>query len=151
MFTIKKILVPVDFSECSSNALQYAKEMAESMKSTLYLLHVIEPVVYPVDWGYSQVGFADIEREITETARKEMTSLEASLVNQGFAVQTAIVPGRAAEIIIEYAAEENVDIISIGTHGRGGIEKFLFGSTTEKVLQKAPCPVLCVRKKEQQS
>lgn len=145
MFTVKSLLVPTDFSENANQALGLAKEVARGTQATLHLLHIVEPVVYPADWSYAQVGFADIEQELEENAERELKKLKAALTKDGFKVETSVRRGRASDEICNYASENSISIISIGTHGRSGLEHFLFGSTTERVLRKAPCPVLSVR------
>ncbi len=145
MFIVKSILVPTDFSDPSNNALNYAKEMARSSEAVLHLMHVVEPTVYPADWGYSQVGFIDIEHELSSAADKELEKNCKELLAEGFTVVKSVCSGRASDEIIKYATDNQIDLISIATHGRSGIEHFLFGSTTERVLRKAPCPVLAVR------
>ncbi len=145
MFSVKALLVPTDFSANASQALQYAKEIARGTQATLHILHIVEPVVYPADWSYAQVGFADIEQELQENAEKELSALTDGLTKDGYNVVTAVRRGRASDEICNYASENGISIIAIGTHGRSGLEHFLFGSTTERVLRKAPCPVLSVR------
>lgn len=145
MFTVKALLVPTDFSDNASQALQYAKEIAKGTQATLHVVHIVEPVVYPADWSYAQVGFADIEQELQENAEKELKTLSEALVAEGYTVVTAVRRGRASDEVCSYAGENDISIIAIGTHGRSGLEHFLFGSTTERVLRKAPCPVLSVR------
>lgn len=145
MFTVASLLVPTDFSANASQALSYAKELAKATNATLHLIHVVEPVVYPADWSYAQVGFADIEQELKETSSKEMDTLVSQLQAEGFSVVAAVRMGRASDEICAYAKEKSISIISMGTHGRSGLEHFLFGSTTERVLRKAPCPILAVR------
>jgi len=144
MFAVSSLLVPTDFSENAGQALQYAKEIARNTTATLHLLHIVEPVVYPADWSYAQVGFADIEQELYDNAQKELLVLAGVLEAEGFRAVTTVVRGRASDEICNYAKENNISIIAIGTHGRSGLEHFLFGSTTERVLRKAPCPVLSV-------
>jgi len=145
MFTVKSLLVPTDFSDNAAQALGLAKEIARGSQATLHLLHVVEPVVYPADWSYAQVGFADIEQELFDNAEREMATLSEALKGEGFKVEVAVRRGRASDEICNYATEHGISIVSIGTHGRSGLEHFLFGSTTERVLRKAPCPVLSVR------
>ncbi len=113
--------------------------------ATLHLIHIVEPVVYPADWSYAQVGFADIEQELVDNAVKELGVLSSKLTAEGCTVQTTVRRGRASDEICAYAIEHGISMIAIGTHGRSGLEHFLFGSTTERVLRKAPCPVLSVR------
>lgn len=145
MFTVSSLLVPTDFSENATQALNLAKEIARGSQATLHLLHIVEPVVYPADWSYAQVGFADIEQELSDNASTELTKLAEQLTADGYRIETAVRRGRASDEICGYAADQGISIIAIGTHGRSGIEHFLFGSTTERVLRKAPCPVLSVR------
>lgn len=145
MFAVSSLLVPTDFSENATHALQYAKEIAKGTTATLHLLHIVEPVVYPADWSYAQVGFADIEQELVENAEKELKTLSDALTAEGFKVVTAVKRGRASDEICAYAADNKISIVAIGTHGRSGFEHFLFGSTTERVLRRSPCPVLSVR------
>lgn len=146
MYAIKSILVPTDFSDNASHALGYAKEMALQNKAVIHLLHVIEPVSYPVNWGYAQVGFLDVEQEYMKAADTEMQTLSDTLKAEGFEVITAInSAGRAADEIDRYAAEQGISLICIATHGRGGLDHMLFGSTTERVLRKTPCPVFVVK------
>ncbi|MFM8771491.1 MAG: universal stress protein [Candidatus Kapaibacterium sp.] len=145
MFTVSSILVPTDFSENAQKALDLAKEIARGTNATLHLVHVVEPVVYPADWSYAQVGFADLERELETNMQKELNGMADLLQKEGYKVETAILRGRASDEICAYAKDHKASIVAIGTHGRGGLEHFLFGSTTERVLRKAPCPVLSVR------
>lgn len=145
MFPVTALLVPTDFSDNAGKALAAARELARSTHAALHLIHVVEPVVYPADWSYAQVGFADIEQELFENAEKELAALAERLRAEGLTVQTAVRRGRASDEICSYARDNGVGIIAIGTHGRSGLEHFLFGSTTERVLRKAPCPVLSVR------
>lgn len=145
MFTVSSILVPTDFSENAQKALDLAKEIARGTNATLHLIHVVEPVVYPADWSYAQVGFADLERELETNMQKELNIMADHLQKEGYKVETAILRGRASDEICAYAKDHKASIVAIGTHGRGGLEHFLFGSTTERVLRKAPCPVLSVR------
>ncbi|MBC8124798.1 MAG: universal stress protein [Candidatus Kapabacteria bacterium] len=145
MFTVSSLLVPTDFSDNAGKALALAKEVARGSSAALHLIHVVEPVVYPADWSYAQVGFADIEQELQTNAEKELEALGSKLRQEGFVVVTCVRKGRASDEICNYAKEEGISIIAIGTHGRSGLEHFLFGSTTERVLRKSPCPVLSVR------
>lgn len=145
MLTVSSLLVPTDFSENAGKALALAKEVARGSNAALHLVHIVEPVVYPADWSYAQVGFADIEQELQTNAERELGVLADALRGEGFTVETVVRKGRASDEICNYAKEKGISIIAIGTHGRSGLEHFLFGSTTERVLRKAPCPVLSVR------
>jgi nucleotide-binding universal stress UspA family protein len=145
MFAITSILVPTDFSENAHRALNHATELARVSGASVHLIHIVEPVVYPADWSYAQVGFADIEQELVDNATKELGKLNDELSAMGIEVHTTVRRGRASDEICTYSTEHSISMIVIGTHGRSGLEHFLFGSTTERVLRKAPCPVLSVR------
>jgi nucleotide-binding universal stress UspA family protein len=98
MFTVKALLVPTDFSDNASQALQYAKEIAKGTQATLHVVHIVEPVVYPADWSYAQVGFADIEQELQENAEKELKTLSEALQAEGYKVVTAVRRGAMQRI-----------------------------------------------------
>jgi nucleotide-binding universal stress UspA family protein len=145
MQPITDILVPTDFSDHARQALEYAKELARRLGATLHLIHVVEPIIYPAEWGYSQIGLTELEQELTRLAEREIAQLVEALRAEGLTVRGEVLHGRASEQIVRYAQEHGIGLISIGTHGRSGLEHLLFGSTTERVLRKAPCPVLAVR------
>lgn len=145
MIQFKNIIVPTDFSPHAEHALGYAKELAKSTGATLHLIHAVEPMVYPVDWGYAQVGFIDVEKEFIKAAEHDMSALANAIEAEGISVVTAILHGKASDQIAAYSQDNSADIICIATHGRGGLEHFLFGSTTERVLRKAVCPVFVVK------
>ncbi len=145
MFTFKKILVPTDFSECFEIALNYSLEFAKSMEAELHIVHVIQPAIMPADLGYPQVSTVDIEKEIEANAYRQLDNIKASLRDKGVNFKAKIMYGKPSDRIIDYSHEENIDLICIATHGRSGFQHLLFGSTTEKVLRKATCPVLSVR------
>ncbi len=145
MFKFNKILVPTDFSEQFGIALNYAKELAQSTGAELHIIHVNEHTVYPADVGIAQASFIDLEIELKTKSLNLLEILKDDLVKENINVKIAVKSGRPSDQIIEYAFEERIDLICIATHGRSGFEHLLFGSTTEKVLRKAPCPVLAVR------
>lgn len=141
---IKRILVPIDFSVHSLNALQYAVRFAKQFKSEIFLLHVIEPVVYPTDFSFGQIAFPNIEDELHRRGEEELKRLREE-VNRGVGARSFIRLGKPFLEITEAAKEHNVDLIIIASHGHTGVEHILFGSTAEKVIRKAHCPVLTVR------
>ncbi len=145
MLPITDILVPTDFSEHAQQALEYAKELARRLGARLHIIHVVEPIIYPAEWGYSQMGLTELEHELTRMAQQEIDKLVDAIRAEGIPVRGEVLHGRASEQIVRYAQEHNIGLISIGTHGRSGLEHFLFGSTTERVLRKSPCPILAIR------
>jgi len=142
---IKSILVPIDFSDYSKNSLRYAINFAETFDSTLHLVYVIEPAIYPADFSMGQVSVPAIEIETSERAAEELNKLAQNIIGDKARYSTVIKTGRPFIEIIECAAEIDADLIVIATHGHTGVEHLLFGSTAEKVVRKAPCPVLTLR------
>lgn len=146
MFRFRNILVPTDFSEQFMIALNYAKELVKDSGGTLHIIHVVEHSVYPADLGITQASFVDLELEMSKQSSEQLDAIKKDLEKEGITPVVHIDAGRASERIIDYADENKIDLICIATHGRSGLEHFLFGSTAEKVIRKAPCPVLVVRK-----
>lgn len=145
---LKKILVPIDFSDNSKKALRYAIPFAQQFNASLILMYIVEPTIYPSDFGFGQVGFPDVEKELHEKAISEMSALIESVVPAALKSETKVGSGIPFVEITTYAKEEDVDMIIVATHGRTGVEHILFGSTAEKIIRKAPCPVLVVRSEE---
>jgi nucleotide-binding universal stress UspA family protein len=145
---LKKILVPIDFSDNSKKALRYAIPFAQQFNASLTLVYIVEPTIYPSDFGFGQVGFPDVEKELHEKAIGEMSALIDSIVPKSLKTQTMVGSGIPFVEITTYAKQEEVDMIIVATHGRSGVEHILFGSTAEKIIRKAPCPVLVVRSEE---
>ena len=143
--TINKVLVPIDFSDYSKSALRYAVNFAKSFDAEIILIYVVEPVIYPPDFSMGQIAMPSINTEWDDRAKDELQKLAKSEIIGAVKVKTIIKTGKPFVEIIETAKEENVDLIIIATHGRSGVEHILFGSTAEKVVRKAPCPVLTLR------
>jgi nucleotide-binding universal stress UspA family protein len=142
---IKRILVPIDFSEHSKNALKFAVSFAKHFNSELLLLYVVEPTVYPADFSFGQVAVPNIENELRERGKIELEQLAKNQIGDTLPSQTFVLTGKPFLEIINTALEKEVDLIIIATHGHTGVEHILFGGTAEKVVRKAPCPVLVVR------
>ena len=145
MDTIKNILVPIDFSNFSKNALRYAVNFAKIFKSKITLIYVVEPVIYPSDFSMGHVTFPIADIDMNEKAKEELANLAKSEIGSEIEVETLIKTGKPFVEINETAHELDVDLIIIATHGHTGMEHLLFGSTAEKVVRKAPCPVLTLR------
>jgi universal stress protein A len=147
---LHKILVPIDFSDHSKKALQYAIPFAEQFKASIDLLYVVEPAVYPADFSFGQVGFPAVEDELRQRGAEELQSLIDREIGIRVHARSAVRTGKAFHEIGQYAREESMDLIIIATHGHSGMEHVLFGSTAEKVVRHAPCPVLVVRLAEKE-
>lgn len=140
--SVERILVPVDFSDCSLDALEYAAVVAQQAKASLTLLHVLEPVSYGLDFTIGHVGTREQVRESWTKRLEELTSvLRAAQVP----VASQLRGGLPADSILDSAQTLPCDLIVMGTHGRRGISHALAGSVAEAVLRKARCPVLTVR------
>ncbi len=142
---IRRILVPVDFSEHSRKALQYAVDLGLVFDAEIVLVFVVEMVGYPSDLGFGQAPIPAIERELTERGKSELNRLAEEYVGGKLVVRLHVPAGRPFIEIIRAAKDLEADLIIIATHGHTGMEHILFGSTAEKVVRKAPCPVLVVR------
>jgi len=148
MVVLKNILVATDFGEPSAVALAYGRDLARSYNATLHVLHVVEDVMM----RYSpEVGFAipDLQRDLEKAANRDLAALITDDDRQTLtvvpSVQTSFsVPGG----VTEYAKAHAIDLIIVGTHGRGAVKQLLLGSAAERVVRTAPCPVLAVRAKE---
>lgn len=145
MSEIKKILVPIDFSNYSKNALRYALNFAKKFEAKIYLVYVVEPVIYPSDFSMGQVTFPVTDVDLNDRAKEELKTLANSEIGNTAEVETLVKTGKPFVEINEAASELDIDLIIIATHGHTGMEHLLFGSTAEKVVRKAPCPVLTLR------
>lgn len=139
---LKEILVPVDFSECTEKALAYAVPLAQQFNATLTLLHVVEPTFMPA----SEMGVV-VELEGTDDAAKRLEQLRRRIAGP-VRCRTVVKSGVAESEIIGVARESDCDLIILSTHGRSGMERLLLGSTMEKVVRRAGCPILVVRPHE---
>jgi universal stress protein A len=146
-FTLKRILVPVDFSESSQKALQYAISFARQFKAEILLLHVADPT--PIVITDPMGGIASYNTSAgNETAVKELVEWRKE-VAPAASVRMSIRTGeRPWEEIIHTAGEDQIDLIIMGRHGHTGLARILLGSTAEHVLRHAPCPTLVVRAQE---
>jgi nucleotide-binding universal stress UspA family protein len=146
MLAIKTILVPTDFSEASESAVKYAKALAEAFGSSLHLVHVMEDLLAHA-WAAEVyvASMPNLRAEIEKEAAERLGAMVTDPECQRLRVTTAIIAGSPFLEIIRYARANSVDLIVIGTHGRGPIAHMLLGSVAEKVVRKSPCPVLTVR------
>lgn len=142
---IEKILVPIDFSDYSKKALQYSVNIAKKFEADISLVYVIEPAVYPADFSMGQIAVPAADMDLHERAKEELKNLAAAEIGDDVSVEIILKTGKPFVEIIETATDIDADLIIIATHGHTGVEHLLFGSTAEKVVRKAPCPVLTLR------
>jgi nucleotide-binding universal stress UspA family protein len=144
MIALKTVLVPTDFSECSEAAVRYGRALAEAFGASLHLLHVVQD---PYKQAWAAEGFAapvtDMVLQWETQARERLEQTAAACAPLQTTVATRV--GSPFYDIAAYASEMNVDLIVIGTHGRGPIGHMLLGSVAERIVRRAPCPVLTVR------
>ncbi|HON78815.1 MAG TPA: universal stress protein [Spirochaetota bacterium] len=144
MQTIERILVPIDFSDYSRKALQYAKEYALTFRAKMYLIYVFRPIFEDIEVGVINESI-QFNNEIEEYAREKLRKLIDEDIGDEVPVESVIRMGRPFMEINRAAEEYDIDLIIIATHGHTGVQHLLFGSTAEKVVRKAPCPVLSLR------
>jgi nucleotide-binding universal stress UspA family protein len=146
MIAVQNILVATDFSETSTAALRYGRELAERFNATLHVLHVAERIdVTTFGAEAYTVSAPDLQQDVVEAARQRLHDMLTEAAG-GSRVEPIVVTATApAFAIIDYARDHKIDLIVIGTHGRTALAHYLIGSVAESVVRSAPCPVLTVR------
>ncbi len=144
MKTMQSILLATDFSVGSQRASELARSLAQVHGASLTVLHVITDLTDHNARLLSAEVRERLAAEVERTAVEDMQSFSATLP-PGLTVRTEIVSGKAHQQIIRQAEQLGVDLIVLGTHGRAGLEKWMLGSTAEKVVRGSPIPVLTVR------
>lgn len=141
---LKRILVPIDFSEHAPPVIEWAGMLAEEHSSELVLLHA-----YHLPVEFQQVEGAYLPQDFWQSVKSEAEeNLEAhaeALRKRGLTVTVVVREGYPATVIEDEAAEQDIDLVVIGTHGLSGLKHLLLGSIAERVVQKAPCPVLTIK------
>jgi nucleotide-binding universal stress UspA family protein len=147
MLSIKTILVPLDFSETSTAALDYARELARMSGASLHLLSVVQdPFTQP--WAAEAYGTSvpDVRERFVAVAKDQLAAALSDADRKTFRVTLATRVGAPAPEIVDYAKANGVDLIVMGTHGHGAIVHALIGSVAERVVRTATCPVLTIHK-----
>jgi nucleotide-binding universal stress UspA family protein len=142
---IKTILFPTDFSNGARAAMDHAISLAKDYQAKLILLYVIQDISIAEWYIPSSISAGELVEDMQKSAWQEMDKWIAEVSKQVKDVEKMVVRGVPFVEIIQTAKKRNADLIVIGTHGRTGIDHMLFGSTAEKVVRKAACPVLTVR------
>jgi nucleotide-binding universal stress UspA family protein len=142
---IKKILFATDFSEGSSSSLPYAVSIAEQYGAKLYLVHVIYDIAKTSGSYVPHVSLDELYKDMEKSAKAELEKCFIEEMKLLKDVEQVVLKGTPYEEISHFAEENKIDLIVVGTHGRKGLDRMLFGSTAEQVVRYAPCPVLTVR------
>jgi universal stress protein A len=144
--TLRQILVPTDFSDPAAVAVRYAVELATVFAAQIHLLHVIEPWTGQ-QWAASMAlvpGGLDLEAQARDRAETALSQVLTRDERERHSARLVTVAGAPFAEIVKYARREDIDLIVMGTHGRGVLAHLLIGSVAENVVRKAPCPVLTV-------
>jgi nucleotide-binding universal stress UspA family protein len=146
----RHIVCAVDFSECSIHALEYAMSLAQEAGGSLTVLHVIDigPEIPDVH-GLMMGGVPDVREfvaRVGESARVRLKELVPESVRTSCHVETMVVEGRSYHEVLRVAGDQASDVIVLGVHGRGPVDRLFFGSTAQQVVRGATCPVLTLRK-----
>lgn len=146
----KRILVPLDFSTDSKNALRYAVSLARQAGASLTLLHVVEPIVSQADFGYGRVTTRSANQSALRHTQSALNVVARKLAESGSQPITMVRTGNAETEIVQAASDFAADLIVIGSHAQSG-SPIPIGSTTEKVVRNTSCPVLVIRRKQSQT
>ncbi len=144
MLTIKKILCALDFSQVSEKVAEYVKALAVPLNAEIVSIHVVPSGQTYADFGIPLHSTDKFCETMTTEGQKTLAEF-AERHFSGIPHRGKVACGDFSEEILACAEEEKVDLIVMGTHGRKGVDRLLFGSVAERVLKGAPCPVLAVR------
>lgn len=144
---LQRIMVPLDFSEHARKALRYAVKLAEQFGSEIELVNVVTPTIYAEGIVFP-VAMENLELENKKHAREQLERITRDAAVEHITWKTTVLMGSPYDEIVRLAMERQTDLLLITTHGRTGLQHFLLGSTAERILRHAPCPVMVVRDKE---
>ena len=144
MHDFKKVLFPVDFSECSENAFPFALGIAKKYEARLYLIHVVRDLSHYKMMYIKPVMLDDVAVSLAEGAEKKMKEFCERHLSDFDNFETKVVVGEAGEEVLNYADEKEVDLIVICTHGRKGLNRTLLGSVADGIIKGATIPVLSI-------
>ena len=149
---VETILVPVDFSSHAERALDVAVELAPKLGTkTIHLIHVHHPPPIPTPLPGSGPSHVEVEERVLEDASEALGGLSKRVEQASVGVEQAVYVGTPAEIICAQAAARGAGLIVMGTRGRTGLRHVLLGSVAERTVAHAPCPVLTVRARDDES
>lgn len=149
---IKKILCPVDFSEFSVRAYRHALSLAAHYDAAVLAMHVVELWKYPyAEYAASSGDYANFRRALDKGGKELLKEFVKKYPHDKIKPELAICEGRAPDSILAFAREQKVDGIVMGTHGRRGFDRLMLGSTTDRVMREASCPIIAVCKPTHES
>jgi nucleotide-binding universal stress UspA family protein len=148
MIAIQNVMVATDFGEAANAALRYGRALAGRFGATLHVVHIVEPSFAGFGVETYVPLLPDVDGALEESARRRLNSLIESAGNGPRTLATALPSSVPPVAIIDYARDHDIDLIVMGTHGRGGLAHLVMGSVAERVVREAPCPVLTMKQSE---
>jgi nucleotide-binding universal stress UspA family protein len=144
---IKLILCPIDFSEFSARAYDHALSLAKHYQAKLVAQHVVELWRYPsADFAASAGLYEEFCHTLTESRKKQLQEFVKNHTHDEIQTELVVSQGMAPDTILSFAQAQKTDVIVMGTHGRRGYDRLMLGSVTDRVMRRAPCPVLAISK-----
>jgi nucleotide-binding universal stress UspA family protein len=147
MMELRHIVCPVDFSEFSVSAYRYALSLARHFRARLFVQHIVELGRHPsVYYAPSAESFDEFCRTLSEKGKEQLQEFVKQYTHDEIEPECVVQQGETSDAILSFAEAQKADMIVMGTHGRRGFDRLMLGSATERVIRKASCPVLVVRK-----
>ena len=144
MKKFRNILFPVDLSESSSKIVPYVQAVADKFESKIHLLFAARVLDYIAGFYVPAPSITNMEKDIIEGAEKRLDEFVEQYFCDYRDTRASVVSGDATEKIIDYITSNEIDLVMMGTHGRKGLDKVIFGSVAERVVKTAPVPVMVV-------
>lgn len=141
---IKRILFPTDLSEGSTNAIPYVVDLTKHYGARLFIFHVLYDIARVTGWYVPHMSMDELYQDMEKNAQKEVERCCKEELRGYREIEYRIMKGVPHEEILKFADEQQIDLIIMGTHSRKGIDRVIFGSTAERVVKNARCPVLTV-------
>lgn len=145
---IKSILFPTDFSVTTRHTAAFAADLALKYEAKVFILHVIYDITRDSLWRRSSLDTASLYEDVTKSAVEEMENISSKFFQNVHSTERVVQVGIPDEGIVSFAADKDIDLIVIGSHGRKKLGGVIFGSTVQKVIRKVRCPVLTVRERK---
>lgn len=148
MVKLSQILVPTDFSSTASVALEYAKTLSHALGASLHVLHVVPDPLFSAMAAGSYIPPPEFYENLERNGRQALEQVLSDADRRKFRATLQLTLGFPTEQIVNYAKERRIDLIVMGTHGRGFLTRLLLGSVADKVIRMAPCPVMTIHPTE---